>query len=276
MLSAILHGKAGRIKLHTEETKVRWREIFRCSEDLLSAVFFSRLRYLSPQSTTRVMALLVGTETANQLGELKSLQLWSRLAGTQGRSWVEPDVQMHFDNGLVVVEVKPPFGGVQYIDQWRAQIQALALEMDDVEKVPPQFHFVALGNNTFEVSTQPAIDFGVSAKFMPTLHQAEWDPIAEALSDLRAHVTGPDKAVFEDWLKAFALFGITVQPQFKWPELLTWAQQCGLSIAQIDWPVWSHSQQKACGDSTIHPKVNILNWASLQDFSLSHPLLLLQ
>lgn len=237
MLTAILHSKAGRIQLEGQETKVRWREVFQRSEDLLTSVFFSRLRYLSPESICRVMALLVGDKAATELGELQRIEFWPRLDGANDRSWVEPDVQMYFAKALVVIEVKPPFGGIQRTEQWSAQIQALAKEWVEEDENPTHFYYVALGNNTLKADAVTQMDFGVEHVFIPTLCQAEWHPIAQALRSLYLDATPSDRAVYDDLREAFVLFGIPVQPAFEWSDLLEWADRCGLSCAEVPWPV---------------------------------------
>lgn len=279
MLTAILHNKAGRIQIQGEETRVRWREVFQRSEDLLSSVFFSRLRYLSPQSMTRVMALLMGYEAATALGELQRIQFWPRLEGTNGRFWVEPDVQMHFTNALVVIEVKPPFGGMQYIEQWHAQIQALAQNLAEKDAAPQRVHFVGLGNNTMDLNAQALAELDVQDAFTLVLHQAEWSAITHALPSLHTDAIASDRAVFDDWRDAFGLFGMALHPIFEWPELLTWAARCGLSTAEVPWPIWStqlpvapvHASVPASASSENLPTGSI-DWSDLLSFSVTHPL----
>ena len=272
MLTAILHGKAGRIQLQGEETRVRWREVFQRSEDLLTSVFFSRLRYLSPASTTRVMALLVGEKAASALGELQGITFWPRLEGTNGRSWVEPDVQMQFSKALVMVEVKPPFGGVQRLEQWRAQIRALAQDLTEEDAAPQLLHFVALGNNTLELDAQTPADWGVAEAFIPVLHQAEWHDIAHALPGLQVNAIASDRADLDDLRDAFALFGIAVQPAFQWPELLAWAGSCGLSTAEVPWPVWSAPPPTPAPTLSKAVPAGGVDWHGLLSFSINHPL----
>lgn len=211
-----------------------WREVFQRSEDLLTSVFFSRIRFLSPQSTEHVMALLVGGEAA-ELGEFQRIEFWPHLGGVNGRSWVEPDALLYFAKALVMVEVKPPFGGTQYLEQWQNQIMALAQDDD----APQRVHFVGLGGNTLNLddSTKPLLP--IVDAFTLKLHQAEWQDITYALQDLRIHATPSDLAVFDDWQEAFNLFGMSPPPAFQWPRLLEWANGCGLSTAAIPWPVWS-------------------------------------
>ena len=238
MLTALLYAKDGRIQLPGEDSSTTWREVFKRSEDLLSAVFFGRLRYLSPHSASSVMALLIGPEAATALGELQRIKFWPRFDGTHGRSWVEPDIEIHFANALVLVEVKPPLGGEQYLEQWRFQIHALAKKLAEDSDRPAQVHFVGLGNNTLDLDEETLTRLEVPTTCPLTLHQAEWTAITEALPTLHTGAIASDRAVFDDWSAAFALFGLQ-PPRFQWPELLQWAQHCGLSTAAVPWPIWS-------------------------------------
>lgn len=176
MLTAITKGKAGRIWLEGAEHTVSWRDVFRRSEDLLTATIFSRVRYLSPAVLTNFMATLLNLEVARSLGPLVQVDFWRNMEGTHGRVRVQPDVLMWFANALVIVEVKPPFGGNQSLDQWQAQVHAvahLARKGDDVS-VPKRVHFIGLGRNTFSIDQQTQAAFTTDGLFDLSLHTVEW------------------------------------------------------------------------------------------------------
>lgn len=71
MLHAVLHGKAGRVTADGEDQS--WRELFRNREDLLTATFFGRLRYLSEEGEKKVLALLVGEKLADAFGPVREI-----------------------------------------------------------------------------------------------------------------------------------------------------------------------------------------------------------
>lgn len=270
MLKAILQGKAGRINLPGEANQVSWREVFKYREDLLTAVFFGRLRYLSLQTANKVMALLVGETASEELGDLQSLELWRKVDGTDGRDWVEPDVQIRFTNALVVVEVKPPFGGNQYVDQWRAQIRAIAEELKNTDDPPQKFHYVALGKNNFDASSYTSAYFGVADIIEPIIHQVEWDRIAQALPNLHANATQSDSAVLDDWAAAFVLFGMSTPIPFEWRNLLEWSNDKFLSLKPIPWHIWPAPVPAPKTKNHTAHKVADINWSALQDFSTNH------
>jgi len=221
MLQAVLNGKAGRIERGGEA--IRWRELFKRSEDLLTATIFGRLPYLSDEVVTALMELLIGDQAAATLSPFDQLELWPRLCEWDARVYVEPDVILCFERELVIIEVKPPFGGSQYQGQWRAQISALEAEEEyrDYERI----YFVALGNTL--PATLPATV--LPERFAP-MRQLEWEPLRRFVQthpvfDERRQ----DAAIRQDWLQAFELFGmLPLVPG--WQPLLDYAS--GLDLAQ--------------------------------------------
>jgi len=272
MLKAILQGKAGRINPPGQTSPVSWREVFKYREDLLTAVFFGRLRYLSPQTANSVMALLVGDNAAAELGDLQSLELWRQVDGTDGRVRVEPDVEIRFSNALVIVEVKPPFGGNQCIVQWRAQIRAIAEEMKNTDDPTQNFHYVALGKNTFSASSYTPAYFGVTDIIEPTFHQVEWDRMAQALPTLHANATESDSAVLDDWAAAFVLFGMAAPIPFKWGNLLEWSKNNLLSHKPMPLHIWPEPGPALKTRTLTEQKLADIDWSALQKFSTNHRL----
>ena len=215
MLKAIFNGKTGRI---TGENGIEqsWREVFRLREDLLTAVFFSRIRYLTCEGELNILTLLIGKDKANKLGVVKEYFFWPRLTGVKNRSFVEPDVLISCDNAMILVEVKPPFGGQgQSSVQWREEINGLIQQRindDSGWDVPDTIHFVALGKNA--QNWQPDsnslkeefIDFDLH------IHVHEWEQICHGVTNLRNIDKGRDSSVYDDWLEAFMLFGLVEQP----------------------------------------------------------------
>jgi hypothetical protein len=124
MLAAVLHGKAARVTVDGKD--VSWRELFRQREDLLTAAFFGRFLYLSPTMRREALALLVGQRAAADLKDIEEIVFWPslRLNEGDGGGRVEPDVVIECENGLVMVEVKPPWG-LQYELQWHNEVKAL-------------------------------------------------------------------------------------------------------------------------------------------------------
>lgn len=206
MLHAILHGKAGRVEQGGQS--LRWRELFKRNEDLLTATFFGRLPYLSDDAFKAVLGCLIGSEQAGQLSPFVTIDLWPHLTEWEDRGYVEPDVILRFENELVMIEVKPPFGGGQYQDQWRAQMTALSVETEYLEY--EQIHFVALGN------TLPApLPIDEHPKRFAPMTQLEWAALRRLLQDDEVFTTNrqdevirQDGAIRKDLLEAFRLFGM--------------------------------------------------------------------
>lgn len=263
MLRAIISGKAGRIVLDGVEHRVSWREVFRRSEDLLTAAIFSRVRYLSPELLSSFMAQLVEPEVAASLGPLDRVDFWSNLEGTHGRVRVQPDLMMWFAHALVIVEVKPPFGGDQYIDQWQAQVHAVVhLATKGEVSVPERVHFVGLGQNKFSIDQEALESFKTEGKFDLSLHKVEWSHLTAVMPVLRNEATGSDAAVLDDWISAIELFGM-VTPAFTWSSLASWAQKLNLNTGDL---VALGVKSLATSDKAP------LTWDALIQFSFKYPL----
>ncbi|MDE9436255.1 hypothetical protein KKI95_10020 [Xenorhabdus bovienii] len=58
MLHAILNGKARRVSLENDSSQ-SWRSIFQHYEDLLTAAFWGRISYLSPESMNTFLSSLL-------------------------------------------------------------------------------------------------------------------------------------------------------------------------------------------------------------------------
>ncbi len=85
MLHAILHGKAGRIEREGES--LRWRDLFKGSEDLLTATFFGRLPHLSDGALGAVLRFLLGDNPLDP-ATFQRLELWPKLVSLQDRRYV--------------------------------------------------------------------------------------------------------------------------------------------------------------------------------------------
>lgn len=220
MLNAILEGKAGRITLNGEEPQ-SWRTVFQSYEDLLTAAIWSRINYLSPSAMEHFFSALLGINTEHW-GEFESITFWPKYAfpdpvdekmklylSGQER-FAEPDVVIAFEHIALIVEVKPPAGGMQYQQQWRKELYTYERDAEAKNTV----YFLALGNlpgattNWFiELKAEfPQVEF----------HGMEWRKLREIFQYLEWEAP-QDKRIVADCLKALALYGIRA-PLLPWQQ----------------------------------------------------------
>lgn len=207
MLQAILQGKAGRVQVNGKIQS--WRELFRLYEDLLTAVFFGRLHYLSPHALHNILNVLLPDVDVSVIGELQSIEYWPKHDGVENRSYVEPDVLMQFTKAKLLVEVKRPMG-VQWLSQWENEINALLVQEE--VSASDRLIFLALGGlrQTWKDDISilkhsfPDLDLTVCA--------IDWDAVSDAVFVLLdSSEDDRDRKVYEDWLAAFHLYGIRLQ-----------------------------------------------------------------
>lgn len=209
MLKAILEGKAGRVEMEDGSLQ-SWREVFRKREDLLTAVFFGRFRYLSVEGQQKVLKLLIGQVLAIAAGQILEIDFWPKLP-LENRRHVEPDVVIECDNATILIEVKPPFGGDQFAGQWKAEIRSLINDRSSDNargESMKKIHFVALGRNFSgwqAIARKLETDFG---NYSLSVHAMEWEKVRDPISKMLELENGHDRAIFDDWMQAFDLFGM--------------------------------------------------------------------
>lgn len=217
MLTAILHGKAGRVEV--DGHVLSWRELFRKREDLLTSVLFGRMPYLSEAVQAAFLRALLGTEYADELGRLSGIEFWPKLSEGEARRYVEPDVLIEYPRHRLLIEVKPPFGGSQNTAQWRAEVEALHRQDDE----PKPIILLALGQNHgrwrdwAEALEQ---EFSLIALRVVCL---DWADLLRRLGPVQDLADARDQYVLRDWHEAFRLFGM-VDDTLPFEELLPLCQ----------------------------------------------------
>ena len=204
MLHAILHGKARRISMENQ-TSVRWKTLFNQYEDLLTAAFWGRVAYFSPDILNRFISLLLPIKEPT--GEYETLTFWPTF-DLNGND-VEPDVLIQFEELDILIEVKPPAGGNQYYDQWKREIDGYRQLNRDKMLI-----FLALGNNHRE---QAAWCESLQTEKTRVIC-AEWKEVRDRLLALMSFADNKDKRIINDCLSALSLYGIKSALPL-WPDL---------------------------------------------------------
>ncbi len=224
MLQALLHGKAGRIE-HNGETSVSWRNLFKTREDLITAAIFGRFAYLSSAVQNHLLTNWYG-RAAEQLPHgftgFEAIEFWPRfqLNNEGHKREVEPDIVMRFKHVNLIIEVKPPAGGKQYLEQWRNQIEAF-IQSDD--KANLSLYYLAIGR----IESDDIKRWGNQLKTtfagqLSAVAGLEWQLVTNAIIDLQhADAQLPneqDRRVLTDMVAALHLYGLKTS-HFKWSAL---------------------------------------------------------
>lgn len=121
-----------------------------------------------------------------------------------------------FESTLLLIEVKPPFGGDQHEAQWRAQIKSMIHQRkhgDVTFDVPGEFHFLALGCNVpgyQRAASQLTKEFGDEG--LVRVHTHQWADVCHGIHELADGEESRDVMVYADWIEAFTLFGMVEKP----------------------------------------------------------------
>jgi len=210
MLKAVIHGKAGRVDIKGDGDNQSWRQIFKSYEDLLTAAVFTRWGYLSGESQGHLVRnwFNITDDKGHDLSLFEDIKFWPKYElDVKGRSFVEPDVLIEFKTCDLLIEVKPPNGGDQYLEQWRDEIagyRSLGRKKD--------LYFLAIGRVSSEQFSQWHKEIMSEGNpYKPTLMAGlKWKPVAESIYELHMNgsVSRQDRRILSDMLDALELYGI--------------------------------------------------------------------
>ncbi|MFB2801007.1 hypothetical protein [Shewanella seohaensis] len=223
MLQAILHGKAGRIDGSSGQS-ISWREVFKGREDLMTAAVFGRFAYLSaPVQATLMQRWLDVTEPA--FDDFEHIDFWPSFAldNNVERNRVEPDAVLNFASATVILEIKPPEGGDQYIDQWQREI-ASYLQAEERSQLP--LYFLAIGRIPSRAVVNDWIK-ELNNEFKSQLagiNALAWQPVVNDIlaldkGALACEPNQQDKRIIADILHAARLYQLKIQA-YSWQTLL--------------------------------------------------------
>src|SRR5690554_2203174 len=124
MLKSITKGKAGRNFASVEH----WSDIFRPSEDSLTASVFERLLYLPSRIFGDIIIDAAKIESSqldfsNGFIEYEFWPSWDA-EGTSNSKRVEPDLYVRFDDFDLIVEAKRNDSVHQVVGQWKNELSA--------------------------------------------------------------------------------------------------------------------------------------------------------
>jgi len=216
MLIALTNGKAGRIKQDVS-AGASWRELFRSSEDLLTASVFGRLSYLEGPMLWKILRRGLGFEIPDyKVVELYNIEFWpSWSEGEETTRTVEPDVFLQFKVGDpsnqidLIIEAKLGIGLGQYADQWRRQWSAYhALSTTrEGDATPYLIAIGGLGQHEASYLNRLLQDLQNDGHEIKAL-AANWPRLLAAVIAVDKETTSPrDQRILRDIVEALALAG---------------------------------------------------------------------
>ncbi|PID64537.1 MAG: hypothetical protein CR963_00415 [Gammaproteobacteria bacterium] len=134
------------------------------------------------------------------------------------RKLVEPDLLLRFGACDVLVEVKPPEGGMQRHEQWEREIEGYFFAQDDTKEL----YFLAIGQLGNALSSFNMDLLREKHKRLKTLKTQDWQPVAHQIYQLKKtqQLDTQDRRIVEDMLQALELYGVRAY-ELKWSDIKT-------------------------------------------------------
>ncbi|WP_286698103.1 hypothetical protein [Sulfitobacter sp. TMED3] len=219
MLHAILSSKSGRI--HSGDTVTKWRDIFRGSEDLITATVIERLSYLSGPTAWSILRKASGNMLDDfRVGELVEIEFWPMWEHQERKLGVEPDVFMQFDLGdpvkryHLIVESKF-WGNSQDVNQWAYQLSAYGQLLQSEELQPADsVVYLAIGGvkNSMLWRENMLAELGKEKRFQAanieklSFGMIGWMELVKACCETN-HSSPEEKRILKDMIKGLGLYG---------------------------------------------------------------------
>lgn len=214
MLRALMHSKDLGVHLNATK-KTSWRDIFRTSEDFLTASVFSRLSYLDAPMLWQILCEAFGRELPRyKVVELEDIQFWPRWE-LSTRSFVEPDIFLRFKLGDpevradVLIEAKVNDTYLQSSVQWREELAAYREMMAAEGDQAASLYFLAiggLGRNYSSTLNNLISNLAISDVDNVHILGASWSKLTDVIYMLSQGNVG-QKRIFSDVLEALAMCG---------------------------------------------------------------------
>lgn len=212
MFVAISKGKARRVEMNGQN--VSWRSLYRRSEDLVTAVVWSRLAYLSPSSLQGVLSRLF-PEIGQLCNELQSIELWPYWG-------IEPDVVLHFDSLTLVVEAKRVNeDNWQSSSQWRGELEAAKKRYPD--KQLALFAIGGLGQHPEQEVIRLKQKLPPSLQLIP-VQGISWQQFYQVIVAFTDVAHAGEAILIRDVCDAITANGVT--PYRDMPEFVDWLANC--------------------------------------------------
>lgn len=175
-------------------------------EDMLTAMVFGRLQYLSSERICEVVRRLLGEDGVGleSVGKLVETYFWPTFGRRNGSGTISPDVVLEFENLILIVEAKRGDGiGLQSTTQLQQQFEAVRHEYERNEPGwSGSIRLLALGGHGDRERISPAL-CGVTCR--------DWRELWAALLESRS-ATREESQVVRDIETSMRLAGIRVRP----------------------------------------------------------------
>lgn len=218
MLNAILNSKSGRLNA-ADEQSIRWRDLFRGSEDLVTSTIFERLSYLPALTAWSLLAVAAGGQlTAYRMADLAEMEFWPFWDADDRVRGVEPDVFIRIELGdpgrsvQIIAEAK--HDGDQSAGQLRVELHAWYQAVSSgVIDLPDQLIVMAIGGlpaphrrQQFKSELAAAVEAIEGLVADVDLVLVDWADLARAIA-LHLPGSGHEERIIKDMRKALDLYG---------------------------------------------------------------------